>query len=493
MSRRKRSRLTGASKAKPRREHVSQKPNKEHLAAMLDWLLPDGSIFSKMRLHGNTKWLPKHLVCLALFWAWSESKHVTDAYDEAAQCCQNLFQSVVLGSYQGFMGALTRWTATFLNILWPVLHERMEEIGGRFWRIHGWVPIAFDGSRSTAPRTRNNEKAFCAPHYGKSNSAKYRRRKIKGMRRRNNDKNKPQPQEPQAWITLLWHMGLRLPWMWQLGPSNSSERDHVKEMIRRGKFAKNTLYCGDAGFVGFPLWSDIIQSGRHFLVRVGGNVSLLREGADYELAKNGLVLCWPRAMQAKQPPLRLRLVKVRIGQAVVYLLTSVLDSKKLTVKQMVTFYKMRWGIEVEFRGLKQTLDRAKLRCRNDRRLLAELDWSILAMAVAELSALKEQLAKKPHAGGQRTPTPDPAQRSLAQTMRAIRRCIRTLDALPRPRGDLQTLLREAITDSYRRKTPKRSRYRPANPDKKPLGAPNVRKLNNQEKKRLRDSLKELAV
>ena len=50
---------------------------------------------------------------------------------------------------------------------------------------------------------------------------------------------------------------------------------------------------------------------------------------------------------------------------------------------------------VEFRGLKQTLGRAKLRCRNDRRLLVELDWSIMAMAVAELFALKEQLTKKP--------------------------------------------------------------------------------------------------
>ena len=71
------------------------------------------------------------------------------------------------------------------------------------------------------------------------------------------------------------------------------------EMIHTGKFPKNTLFCGDAGFVGFPLWSDILQSGGHFLVRVGANVSLLREGADYELAKNGLVLCWPQAMQAQ--------------------------------------------------------------------------------------------------------------------------------------------------------------------------------------------------
>jgi hypothetical protein len=489
MSRRKRSRLTGANKAKSRGEHACRKPNKEHLAIMLDWLLPDVSIFSKMRLHGNTKWLPKQLVCLALFWAWSESKHLTDAYAEAAQCCQSLFQSCVLGTYQGFMGALTRWTATFMKVLWPLLHERMEEIGGRFWRIHGWVPIAFDGSRSTAPRTRNNEKTFCAPHYGQSLSAKYRKRKIKGMRRKNNDQHKPQPQEPQAWITLLWHMGLRLPWMWQLGPSNSSERDHVKEMIRRGRFAKHTLFCGDAGFVGFPLWSDIIHSGGHFLVRVGANVNLLREGADCELAKNGLVLCWPRAMQATQLPLRLRLVKVRIKQTVVYLLTSVLDYKKLTAKQMVTFYKMRWGVEVEFRGLKQTLDRAKLRCRNDRRLLVELDWSIMAMAVAELFAL----TKKPSAGGQRTAAANPAQRSLAQTMRALRRCLRVPDALPRPQGDLRTLLREALTDRYHRKKTKRARYRPANPDKKPLGAPTVRKLNRQENKRLRKCLKELAV
>ena len=166
------------------------------------------------------------------------------------------------------------------------------------------------------------------------------------------------------------------------------------EMIATGKFPKNTLFCGDAGFVGYPLWSAIMQSGGDFLVRVGANVSLLSERRITN-CREGLVLCWPRAMQAKQPPLRLRLVKVRIGKTHVYLLTSVLDPEKLTIKQMVKFYKMRWGIEVEFRGLKQTLDRAKLRCRNDRRLLAELDWSIMAMAVAELFALKEQLAKQP--------------------------------------------------------------------------------------------------
>ena len=265
------------------------------------------------------------------------------------------------------------------------------------------------------------------------------------------------------------------------------------EMIRPGKFPKNVLFCGDAGFVGFPLWSHIVQSGGHFLVRVGANVSLLRESADYELVKNGLVLCWPQAMQAKQPPLRLRLVKVRLGKTAAYLLTSVLDPRRLTVPQMVTFYKMRWGIEIEFRGLKQTLDRVQLRSRNDRRLLAELDWSIMAMAMAELFALREQLAKQPQTCNQSRQTVDPGRRSLANTIRALRRCLRALDAVPKAGADLPTLLRKAVTDGYHRKKPKRARYRPPNPDKKPLGTPQVRTITAKEKKRLRESLKELAV
>src|SRR3989442_14667471 len=99
---------------------------------------------------------------------------------------------------------------------------------------------------------KGSEYAFFAANNGKGMTARYRKKKSQGMRRKKNERNKPQPQEPQAWITLLWHMGLRLPWSWRLGPSNSSERGHVIEMIENGKFPTNTLFCGDAGFVGYP-------------------------------------------------------------------------------------------------------------------------------------------------------------------------------------------------------------------------------------------------
>jgi hypothetical protein len=493
MSRKKQSKQRANRKRANQAKSRNTKRNKEHLADAFRWLLPDESIFAKIKPHGNTKWLPRCLVFLALLWALSESRNLTDAYVDAVLCHRSMFASVIPGTYQGFMGALARWTDTLMAILWPVLHQRMQEIGGKFWRIGGWVPIAFDGSRSTAPRSEANEAAFCAKNYGKGNTAKYRKKKTKGLRRRKNERHKPQPQEPQAWITLLWHMGLRLPWTWRLGPSDSSERAHVMEMVASGKFPRNTLFCGDAGFVGYPLWSAIRRRHCHFLVRVGANVSLLAESADYEEKEDGLVSCWPKTIQSKEPPLRLRLVKVRIGKAEVYLLTSVLDAEELSVGEMLKLYKLRWGIEVEFRGLKQTMDRAKLRCRNDRRLLAELNWSIMAMAVAELFALKEQLAKQSGKSRAKKQVADPAKRSLAHAVRALRGCMRDREGVPEPGQELSALLANAVTDSYIRTRAKAARYRPPKPDKKPTGAPKVRKITAQEKRQAKKIEAKLAA
>jgi hypothetical protein len=471
-----------------RRQAKTLPTNHQHLQALREWFLPDNAIFSKLRFHGNSKWKPVCLVWLALCWAWCDARNVTDAFSEAVTACQQMFGVFPLSTYQGFMGALVTWTPRFMPLLCNVLQARMEQIGGKFWRIDGWVPIAFDGSRSTAPRTKSNEAALCAKNYGQGKTAKYRKKKSKGMRRKKNQKNKAQPQEPQAWITMMWHMGLRLPWRWRLGPSNSSERQHVLEMAQTDPFPKNTLFCGDAGFVGYPLWSSLLACGHDFLVRVGANVSLLTTQADcvFKKAGKGLVYCWPKTvMQAGQPPLRLRLVQVALGKTKIWMLTSVLNGQRLTTKAMVRFYKMRWGIEVEFRGLKQTLDRAKLRCRNDRRLLAELDWSIMAMAVAELFALKDQLAKRPPKSGAGGGTGDPAKRSLAKTMRALRGCLRNLKEVPAPGKDLASQLRNAVTDRYDRQASKRARYRPPNPDKKPLGDPKLRRLTEQEKQSLK--------
>lgn len=488
-----------ARKQRARKQRHSGQPltNKDYLNKLREWLLPDASIFSRIKFHGNIKWTPTCLVWLALCWAWSSARFVTDAFSEALGTCQHMLACKPLSTYQGFMWALVGWTAKLLPVLRHIVQQRMEQLGSKFWRLGHWVLIAFDGSRSTAPRTKSNEAALCASNYGQGKTAKYRKKKSKGMRRKRNKQNKAQAPKPQAWITLLWHMGLRLPWSWRLGPSDSSERAHVMDMLQTETFPQNTLFCGDAGFIGYPLWACVLEWKRDFMVRVGANVKLLCEYAKCTFQKKGkerFVLCWPRTVvRANQPPLRLRLLHIRVGKIWVWILTSVLEQEKLTAKEAVRFYKLRWGIEVEFRGLKQTLERTKLRSRNDQRLLAELDWSILAMAVAELMALKEQQVRRSSTSAdpvrpctEHEEPPDPKKRSLAGTMRALRGAMRNLNEVPGAGKDLLSQLRGAVTDSYQRKGPKAARYRPPNPDKKPLGDPKLRPLDKRERHKLRE-------
>src|SRR6476660_5559285 len=89
--------------------------HQESLVALWNWLLPDEGIFAKVKLHGNTTWLPRSLVWLALCWAWSESHNLTDAFIEAAGWCRRILAFTPLTTYQGFMGALARWTPTFID------------------------------------------------------------------------------------------------------------------------------------------------------------------------------------------------------------------------------------------------------------------------------------------------------------------------------------------------------------------------------------------
>jgi hypothetical protein len=486
MSRRKQQSTAKCTNKQQRQEQRAAK-NDKLFRAIIEWFIPPGQLFQDSEFHGNVKWNADEVIAQALIWSWQAAKNVTDAFDHTREICDDLNLSRTIVTYTALMNALTRHREMFHNRMRDQFQRLAEDVGGERFRTGGWVLIGFDGSRVSAPRTQSNERALCAPNHGKGNKAKYGPKKSKGMRRTRNKQNPPQPPKPQAWITMMWHMGLRLPWSWRLGPSNSSERDHVKDILRHEAFPEKTLFCGDAGFVGYELWSDTLKAGQHFMVRVGANVDLLSEQADVKKCGGGQVLCWPKGrMNSGEPPLRLRLVKVTVGKTKMWILTSVLSERKLSEKQITKYYKMRWGIEVEFRGLKQTLDKHTLKCRNSERLLVELDWSIRAMAVAELIALREQMSN----ASERAPDTDydPQDRSLANTMRALRKCMRQLHKFPEPGDDLLQALSRAVVQRYSNHTDKRARYRPKNPDQKPLGEPNVTKISTEQRRSLRQLL-----
>ena len=463
--------------ATKRRKQRKQDDNAKQIHDAIKWLLSP-RIFDRFAFHGNTSWLAAELATLALLWIWSDSSKLTEAFDDARAHSVKLLGKAALTTYQGMAGALQTWTPRFMPLLQIRLHELMEQIGRRrHLRVGLWVAIAMDGSRATTPRTASNEQAFCAKNYGKGKTAKYRKKKTKGLRRRKNAKAKSQPQAPQIWITMMWHIGLGMPWCWKLGPSNASERQHVKDLIRTGHFLKNTLFVGDAGFVGYEFWKLILDQKHDFLVRVGGNVRLLESLGFYTKQKKGIVYCWPNAaMSKKQQPLVLRLVKCRIGRKQVHLLTSVLDESKLGCKEIKKLYERRWGVELEFRALKQTFERRKLRSRKSERALVEMEWSIFGMAVIELFALKEQLRATPR---KRRPL------SFSKSLRAVRQSLKHLRDRPEHVSDLTTLLQAALVDDYERRGPKAARYHPAKKDKPSCGSPHVTRATAKHRQQLK--------
>lgn len=465
----------------PKNTVGSQEPtNLETLRAALEWIVQEG-IFKNITLHGNTAWLPADLVVLAVLWVWSDKTSLTEAFTEARSWSLRMLGRVATGTYQGLTGALVRWTGTFLPLLWQRLHQLMKACGGEFWRIGKWLPLALDGSRVSTPRTKANEKAFCAKNYGQGKTARYRKKKNKGMRRKK--KTKPQPVKPQIWITLLWHMGMRLPWSWKIGPSNSSERHHQQEMLTEQKFPENTLFCGDAGFVGYEFWKSIRDAGHHFVMRVGANVRLLRK-LGYVRERDGIVYCWPdKAAKKNQPPLVMRLLHFRAGDCDIYVVTSVLDPRELSDRQIAKLYKLRWGIEVQFRTLKQTFGRRTLRSRTPDRAEAELHWSLLGLWMIQLFAVKEQIA---------IGIP-PVQSSVSLAVRVIRAMLFHWNEIPTPGEDLASQLQNALKDRYQRTSNKAGRYKPAYKDKPSAGKPVVVTAKQKHKQNLKKYLNQIAV
>src|SRR6185295_20042618 len=123
--------------------------------------------------------------------AWQQSRNVTDAFAMAIEACEDLNINNVAQTYASFMDAVARYREIFSLRLRQQFQGLAEEVAGRFWRDSGWVLIGFDGSRASNPRTVSNEREFCATNYGHGKTAKYRKKKTKGMRRRRNEKNKP--------------------------------------------------------------------------------------------------------------------------------------------------------------------------------------------------------------------------------------------------------------------------------------------------------------
>lgn len=342
-------------------------------------------------------------------------------------------------TYQGFIKALLRLSVSLLPQVQDHLRTCIETVAGSHWTRFGWVILAVDGTKIDSVRSKANEEAFGIG--GRKKSA------------------------PQQLLTTLWHVSTGLPWAWVTGRANASERDHLRQLI--SVLPDACLLVMDAGFHGFDLLSHLQSSGVFFLLRVGANVKLLKELGYAVKQRGNTVYLWPKNRRYHEP-LVLRLIKVRSeGGKTMYLLTNVLDEKRLSDETIAVIYRMRWGVEVFYRSFKQTLERRKMRSAAPPQAQMELQWALVGMLLLGLMSVSAIIKRGK----------DPLRWSVASALRAVRHAMKS------PTQSVRTLIRKlasATKDVYQRKGSKTARNWPHKKNEPPPGCPEILKATIKE-------------
>ncbi len=432
----------GRSRAKP-------VCNADTLSRCVRKLLPPGAT-RRLAFATTCTWSTTTLIATALFWAWSDEETLTERFQMARKITMKCFrvQQELSAAYQPFMRMLVRWSDALQDILLQRLREAMQSMTE--FRESGFAIVAVDGSRFEVPRTQSNEQAFSP----RDDNGK-RKRRVRRKRRAGDIKKSS---SPQVWLTVVWHLGCGLPWSWKQGESGSSEREHLQNMLDH--LPKNTLLTADAGFTGYASWQAILDHGHDFLIRVGSNVKLLQKLGYARETSNRIYLWTDRAAVRHQPPLVLRLLIVPGAKHPVYLVTSVLNSRRLSDAELATIYARRWGIEVYYRHLKQTFDLRKLRSRTPIHVELELQWALIGLwSVCWLAHSTSGVPVH--------------ELSIVQVLRALRRTMREYKSDADAGDDLWTRWTNACIDTYERRN-KSSRDYPRKKSKRQLiGIPDI--------------------
>lgn len=374
-------------------------------------------------------WTPLTLAIGSILMSWDPAPTIAQRFESALATLDAALprRRRVPRTYQGFVKALAKRSEAALDLLAAHLRTLSREAAGKRWSMGGGVlvPIGVDGSRFDAPRTVANE---ALGHSGRDKSG------------------------PQMMALLLVHLGTMLPWAWAIGGARDSERALLKGVL--GLLPARTLLVADAGFTGFELLTEMHRRGVHFLVRVGRGARLLRELGFARREGPSTVYLWPDNKKSRSP-LTLRLI--RVGS--VYLITDITDPRTLSRAAASEFYRRRWGLEVAFRSLKQTLARRKMRSASPVNARMELQWAAIGLWMLALLGVRA-ISAAGHG---------PRSLSLAGVLAAVR------GARLRPTADrtLKQRLRRAVQDGYQRRGRKRAYRWPHKKNPPPPGTPTI--------------------
>ena len=380
------------------------------------------------------------LAWAALQMAWSDQPTLAQRFESARVTLEQMFpgRRRVGGSYQGFVKMLGRWSPRLLRLLHAHWRRALRKVAGACWTIDGWAVFAVDGTKADLPRTAALEKSFGVAGKDKS--------------------------RPQSLVTCLLHLATGVTWAAHVGPATASERGHLRRLMTL--LPTGSLWLADAGFTGYQLLSRLHHSGRFFVIRAASNLRLLTD-LGWQIERQGqIVYLWPDShRRAGRAPLVLRLIRLTPGRGKrVWLLTNVLDPQRLSDEQAGVFYRLRWGIEVQYRTLKQTMGRRKMLSQSPALAALELRWTLSGLWLLQLLTARSQIE---------TGRVSPLRMSIAQAKRRLRAMLRQPSHRLRRGDNLTRRLRQAIQDTYQRRGSKNARNWPHKKTEHPPGDPRI--------------------
>lgn len=427
-------------------DEVHLRKNIAVFKAILEGAVPEG-VASFVR-HGHARLDPAWLASVAMTcWGWMTAGTLGERVSAACKVVGHVLGREETVTRQGLMPALGTCGPELVKLMIASLADHVQSLKG-YWTDHGKGNVAVDGSKFAAPRTAANQAYFAATAHPRKKRKKYKRA---------SDQSKAST--VQVLLTVCWHMPSGLPLRWMTSASHGSERRNAAEML--DALPRNARLIGDAEYVDYPLWSKIHNSGRTFLVRVGSNLTFLTRLGQSRV-EDGFVYYWPEGvMRANDPPLVLRLIQIHDGKKAIFLVTNELEMDDELACEL---YSGRWKIEMFFRTVKQTCERAKLHCQQPENVLTELNWTLLGIWYA-LFAAKHVL---------RNEGLPPANVSPVKVLKAITKVVEQIHRTATPVSLLKDDLAKAVLeDESHRTSSKASRHFPRKKKHRSCGAPKI--------------------
>jgi hypothetical protein len=278
------------------------------------------------------------------------------------------------------------------------------------------------------------------------------------------------------------HLGLGVLWSWRLGTGNANEREHLRLLVT--SLPPGALLVADAGYVGYQLMLGLQAAGLSFLLRVSSRAPLyVPDKSTLKKYREGLVYYWPQNIHDQDlPPLRVRLWRIRGDKADVWLITNVLDEKRLPRHRAGKFYRWRWRNEGLFRTYKRTLGKVKLMSRTVVQVHREAEGSLLA---TQLLLAQGALALPATLTGKVTL---PSARKVLLEMRAEIRNVTGMYLGPRQAQSYFKRLQQARWRARQQRTNKVRRRWPGRRDHKPPGRPKILKMGTILKEKMEKTL-----